>query len=250
MTNSNLELWFAMRESKYKRTISELENKVLIAYETNRDRIDIVSLLSSALHSKYTLVWVIDKRETGLIRINNTSSLEISDRDIENIRKFAFECIRTRESSTSTINKLESLANEQDFKYSILTSPIIVNNRIIGCMQFINDEIELSYDDVDSNFVEEFTRELIRILQKHGLEDRVLENFSSDQIYDRVSLDNYNSLSIIADKIENELDLHDISDYDKEILIRSFDDIWKIIKDHQDSISLSITFKTPLKSKV
>ena len=249
MTNSSLELWFAMRESKYNRTINELENKVLMTYETNRDRIDIVSLLSGALHSKYILVWIIDNQETGLIRINNTCSLEISDIDMGSIRESVFRCIRNREGITSTINSLESFSHEKDFKYSVLTSPIIVNDRVIGCMQFINDEIDLSYDNIDLSFVKEFTRELIRILQKHGLEDRIVENFSDNQIYSTISLDNYNSLSIINNKIKNELDSHDISDCDKEILIKSFDDIWKIIKNHQDKISLNITFKTPLKQR-
>ena len=161
MNLENGEIWNAMKDSKYRRTMQSLA-KVISGTHGNFDAALAVALneVVEAVHAEAGTLWFYDRNGDGLIR----PRAQYAGADMKDIFLLPGEGIAgkvIRESKPEIISNCRDDKNwtsKSDLKTgfeteSMICTPLIANGYTFGCIQIINKTDNIPFDESDLNFV-------------------------------------------------------------------------------------------------
>lgn len=183
--NEDIELWFAMKPIKYRRTI-ELLRESLKSFHGIVDQAIATSLntVCSAMHAQAGTFWFYDQNGDEYIRPKaqyggDEKIVNISLRKGEGV---AGQVVLTGEPTIiNNCQKDERWSNKADSKTGFVTNsmicvPIVYEDNIFGCIQLINKIDSSSFDNDDLTFA----KNLAKVISEEFNRLNILSNKKTD----------------------------------------------------------------------
>lgn len=177
MANENIEIWDAVKQTKYKKIFDDLHD-ILSSAQKDVDAAitSTLDIVCNASHSEAGTFWFYDKPGEGLIR----AKAVYGGADLSNIRLtpgqgVAGQVIQTGEprivSNVETDKTWSSETDKKtDFKTeSMICVPLTARDNTFGCIQLINKTDGSFFDDKDFELVVNLADQISKLCERYNI---------------------------------------------------------------------------------
>lgn len=212
MATDNFEMWDAIRQTLYKKTIDEVKKNIEDS-DGDVDKVMEFTLneICSASHSVAATFWYYDINGDGLIRATAVKG----GADLSAIRLNIGEGIAGKVIQTGVAETLYDIHESQDWASkvdeksgfvtkSMLCIPLTVNNYTFGCIQLINKEDDSFFDKKDFDFIQSLANDVAEMFGEYNVFSELKNSENAAVLY--LKIDNFNEIaSILEPKKQIEL---------------------------------------------
>lgn len=217
-TDSN-EIWYAMKDSKYRNTLRELHS---ISTDPGTDMSsfmsEILNVVVRAVHAEAGTLWYYSKFATGRIHPKAVyGGGDMGDFSLAVGEGVAGKVVETGESiMVEDCQKDPRWSGKSDKNTGFVTRSMICvplkdEGTCFGCIQLINKVDGSFFDDKDLSFMEKLADEVAQMFRKHS-KDIMMGCFSAFDDLDTTGLNAAINCSRIEDMIET---MHHIPQYER-----------------------------------